>query len=239
MLETRKRFHDELAALESEVLGLGERAERAIAKAVQALVHKDDGLAEQVIAEDDALDATYLDIEQRILSLLATQTPVASDLRLVSAILHTNLHLERVGDMAVNIAKITRVTMDLPSSETVVTQLEEMGALAGNRLRTAMDSFARRDAELAQQLQEMDDPIDRLNRNMYREVAALAADPQLLEWGIRMNVVSRQLERVGDNAVDIGELVAFLITGQFREFTDASHPDAVFHPATPHEREGT
>ena len=82
MLETRKRFHDELAALESEVLGLGERAERAIAKAVQALVHKDDALAEQVIAEDDALDATYLDIEQRILNLLATQTTVASDLRL-------------------------------------------------------------------------------------------------------------------------------------------------------------
>ncbi|HEX9312944.1 MAG TPA: phosphate signaling complex protein PhoU [Actinomycetota bacterium] len=223
MLETRKRFHDELAALESEVLGLGERAERAIAKAVHALVHKDDALAEQVVAEDDALDATYLDIEQRILNLLATQTPVASDLRLVSAILHTNLHLERVGDMAVNIAKITRVTMDLPSSETVVTQLEEMGAVAGNMLRTAMDSFARRDAELAQQLQEMDDPVDRLNRNMYREVAALAADPQLLEWGIRMNVVSRQLERVGDHAVDIGEQVAFLLTGEFREFTDASH----------------
>ena len=223
MLETRKRFHDELAALESEVLGLGERAERAIAKAVQALVHRDDALAEQVVAEDDALDATYLDIEQRILNLLATQTPVASDLRLVSAILHTNLHLERVGDMAVNIAKITRVTMDLPSSETVVTQLEEMGAVAGNMLRTAMDSFARRDADLAQQLQVMDDPVDRLNRNMYREVAALAADPQLLEWGIRMNVVSRQLERVGDHAVDIGEQVAFLLTGEFREFTDASH----------------
>jgi phosphate transport system protein len=223
MLETRKRFHDELAALESEVLGLGERAERAIAKAVQALVHRDDALAEQVVAEDDALDATYLDIEQRILNLLATQTPVASDLRLVSAILHTNLHLERVGDMAVNIAKITRVTMDLPSSETVVTQLEEMGAVAGNMLRTAMDAFARRDADLAQQLQEMDDPVDRLNRNMYREVAALAADPQLLEWGIRMNVVSRQLERVGDHAVDIGEQVAFLLTGEFKEFTDASH----------------
>src|SRR5438034_1232544 len=123
MLETRKRFHDELAALESEVLGLGERAERAIAKAVQALVHKDDALAEQVIAEDDALDATYLDIEQRILNLLA-------------------------------------------------------------------------------------------------------ADRQLLEWGIRMNVVSRQLERVGDHAVDIGEQVAFLLTGEFKEFTDASHTTA-------------
>src|SRR6266540_6233759 len=100
MLETRKRFHDELAALESELLGLGERATRAVAKAVDALAHRNPELAEQVIASDDAIDATYVDIEQRILNLLATQTPVASDLRLVSAILHANLHLERVGDQA-------------------------------------------------------------------------------------------------------------------------------------------
>lgn len=224
MLETRKRFHDELAALESEVLGLGERAERAVERAVQSLAHKDSALATDVIAEDDALDATYLDIEQRILSLLATQTPVASDLRLVSAILHTNLHLERVGDMAVNIAKIARVTNDLPASETVVSHLEEMGDVVGAMLRTAMESFARRDVGLAQRLPEMDEPVDRLNRNMYREVAALASEAQALEWGIRMNVVARQLERVGDHAVDIGEQVAFLLTGEFREFTDASHP---------------
>jgi len=224
MLETRKRFHDELAALESEILGLGERAQRAVERAVHALVHKDAREADAVVAGDDALDATYLDVEQRILSLLATQTPVASDLRLVSAILHANLHLERVGDQAVNIAKIAKVTMDLPTSQTVVSHLEEMGELVGAMLRTALDAFARRDADLAQTLQAMDEPVDRLNRNMYREVAALASDPHALEWGIRMNVVARQLERVGDHAVDIGEQVAFLLTGEFREFTDASHP---------------
>jgi phosphate transport system protein len=226
MLETRKRFHDELAALESEILGLGERAERAITQTVDALLRKDRAQAQEIIAGDDALDATYLDIERRILGLLATQTPVASDLRLVSAIMHINLHLERVGDMAVNIAKITLVTMDLPASETVLQQIEEMGDVAASMLRTAIDAFARRDADLAYQLPRMDDPIDTLNRNMYREVAALASDAQMLEWGLRMNVVSRQLERVGDHAVDIGEQVAFLLTGEFREFTDASHPDA-------------
>jgi phosphate transport system protein len=224
MQETRKRFHDELAALESEILGLGERAQVAVERAVRALVHKDAALADAVISDDDAVDATYLDIEQRILSLLATQTPVASDLRLVSAILHANLHLERIGDQAVNIAKITKVTMDLPASQTVVSHLEEMGEVVATMLRTALQAFAHRDAELAQTLQDMDEPVDRLNRNMYREVAALAADPHALEWGIRMNVVSRQLERVGDHAVDIGELVSFLLTGEFREFTDASHP---------------
>jgi phosphate transport system protein len=238
MLETRKRFHDELDALESEIIGLGERAERAVADAVRALAHKDRDLAESLIPGDDALDATYLDIEQRILALLATQTPVASDLRLVSVILHSNLHLERVGDMAVNIAKVTLVTLDQPSSDTVVSHLVEMGEVVTAMLRTAMDAFARRDAELAMKLPDMDDPVDRLNRNMYREVAALAGDPQLLEWGIRMNVVSRQLERVGDHAVDIGEQVAFLLTGEFREFTDASHPGAS-EPVPPEQPAGT
>jgi phosphate transport system protein len=226
MLETRKRFHDELAALESEILGMGDRAERQVSKAVQALVHKDGALATAVIQEDDALDATYLDIETRILNLLATQSPVASDLRLVSAIFHSNLDLERVGDQAVNIAKMALFTIDLPVSEPVVGQLAEMGDLVRALLRTAMQALATRDAELAQQLPSMDEPVDRLNRNMYREVVALAADPLLLEWGIHMNMVARYLERIGDRAVDIGEQVAFLTTGEFQEFTDASHPGA-------------
>jgi phosphate transport system protein len=92
-------------------------------------------------------------------------------------------------------------------------------------LRTAMDSFVRRDLKLAVSLPEMDDPVDRLNRNMYREVAACAGYPDMLEWGIRMMVVSRQLERAGDHAVDIAEQVAFLLTGDFQEFSDASHPE--------------
>lgn len=225
MTETRRRFHEELAALEGEVLGLGRRVGSAVEKSMLALVRRDQVLAGQVIAEDDEVDDTYLDIEQRILGLLATQTPVASDLRLVSAILHSNLHLERVGDMAVNIAKIASATMDLHYNEVIVSHLVEMGDVVDSMLRTAMEAFASRDLALAQSLQEMDDPVDRLNRNMYREVAALASDPQALEWGLRMNVVSRQLERVGDHAVDIGEQVAFLLTGEFREFTDASHPD--------------
>jgi phosphate transport system protein len=224
MQETRKRFHEELAALEDQLLRLGQLSESAVVKAVDALSRKDADLANQIVAGDDVVDATYIDIEERILALLATQTPVASDLRLISAIMHTNLHLERVGDMAVNIAKITKATIDLPTSPTVLSHLQEMADIAAKMLRTAMDAFARRDARLAQELPQMDDPIDHLNRGMYREVVALAADPRQLEWGVQMHMVARQLERVGDNAVDIGEQVAFLLTGEFREFTDASHP---------------
>jgi phosphate transport system protein len=224
MSVARHRFHEELDALETEIITIGDLAEHAVARAMEALVRRDVGLAERVIQADDDVDDRYLDVERRVLDLLARQTPVASDLRLVSAILHINLHLERVADMAVNIAKIARVTMQLPSNETVLAQLQEMAEVAGAMLRTAMAAFARRDLEMCRALPSMDDPVDRLNRGMYREVAALASDPRMLEWGIHMNVVSRQIERVADHAVDIGEQVAFLLTGEFEEFTDASHP---------------
>jgi phosphate transport system protein len=225
MQTARRKFHEDLAGLEGELLRLGRLSESAVVRSMDALTRKDAALADQVVAADDVVDGTYLDIEQRILGLLATQTPVASDLRLISAIMHANLHLERVGDMAVNIAKITKATIDLPTNATVLSHLQEMADIAAKMLRTAMHAFARRDARLAQELPQMDDPIDHLNRGMYREVVALAADPRELEWGVQMHMVARQLERVGDNAVDIGEQVAFLLTGEFREFTDASHPD--------------
>jgi phosphate transport system protein len=223
--ETRKRFHEELAALEREISTEGELAEGALARSMEALVRKDPALAEQVIAGDDSIDAKYIDVERRVIDLLAMQTPVAGDLRLVSAIMHINMHLERVGDMAVNIAKIARATRDLPTDPTVLSHIEEMGDISRTMVRTAIDAFVRRDLELCLSLPLMDDPVDELNRGMYLEVVRLATDPRLLEWGVQMHMVARQLERVGDNAVDIGEQVGFLLTGEFREFTDASHPD--------------
>ncbi len=224
MQETRHRFHEQLEALEAEVRELGELAERSVGLAIDALERRDAALADRVIAGDDEIDNHYLSVERRILDLLATQSPVASDLRLLTAILHVNLHLERIGDMAVNIAKIFRSVAGLTPSEGVVVRIREMGDAVRPMLRTAMEAFTRRDLALCLKLPEMDDPVDRLNLGMYREVVALAGDPQLLEWGLRMQVIARQLERVGDHAVDIAEQVGFLITGEFREFTDASHP---------------
>jgi phosphate transport system protein len=223
--ETRKRFHEELGALEREIASEGELAESALARSMEALVRKDSALAKQVIADDDLVDAKYIDVERRVIDLLAMQTPVARDLRLVSAMMHINMHLERMGDMAVNIAKIAQATRDLPTDATVLSHIEEMGDISRGMVRTAIDAFIRRDLELCLALHRMDDPVDELNRGMYLEVLRLASDPRLLEWGIQMHMVSRQLERVGDNAVDIGEQVGFLLTGEFREFTDASHPD--------------
>ena len=180
---------------------------------------------ETVIKGDDEVDALYLEVERRILHLFALQTPVSSDLRLLTALLHINLHLERIGDQAVNLAKITMAADGLPQNPTVLQDLEEMGAAAVGMVGTAMEALARRDLALARKLPELDDPIDALNRGMLAKVLAVADDVRMLEWGVRMYVVSRQLERIGDNAVDIGEQVAFVVTGLFREFEDASHPD--------------
>ena len=227
--EVRRRFHEELRALEGEVQRTGTQAQLLLEQALQALARRDVAVCEAVIRGDDEVDRLYLDVERRILGLFALQTPVASDLRLLTTLLHINLHLERVADQAVNIAKITKLADGLPPNPRMLQHLEEMGALALRMVGAAMHALARRDLELACKLPQMDDPIDRLNRGMLQRVLAVSDDKRMLEWGIRMYVVSRQLERIGDNAVDIGEQVAFLVTGEFREFTDASHPE-VEHP---------
>jgi phosphate transport system protein len=224
MVQPRRKFHEDLDWLERQIEGMGELAEQAVGKAVNALATQDEALADQVIAGDDEIDTAYMEVERRVLDIIAMQNPVASDLRLVSATWHINLHLERIGDMAVNIAKIAKVTRELPHDERVLSHLREMADVVRPMIRTALEAFALRDLELALKLPSMDDPVDRLNRGLYGQVVGLSPDVRLLEWGIRMNVVSRQLERCGDHAVDIAEQVAFLLTGEFREFTDASHP---------------
>jgi phosphate transport system protein len=222
--QARRHFQEELRALEDDILRAGELAERAVTRAMDALVRRDPARAEEVIAADDELDEVYISVERRWLEVMALQTPVASDLRLMSVILHVNFHLERIGDMAVNIAKMAQLTWHLPTNPTILSHLQEMADVVRPMIRAAMEAFARRDLQLALKLPDMDDPVNRLNRGMYREVASCGQEHDLLEWAAAMMVVSRQLERVGDHAVDVAEQVAFLLTGEFREFTDASHP---------------
>lgn len=219
----QRPFHEQLQMLEVEVLALGGMAEQALTEAVASLWDSSEAPAITVIKGDDDLDRIYLQVEEHALQLLALQNPVAVDLRLISAVLHVNLHLERIGDMAVNIAKIAKATRGLPSDPMIASDLDQMCETVRSMIRLSIDAFAKRDLALAQSLTDLDDPVDRLNRQMYQQVSAHAHDPPFLEWGVRMMMVSRQLERAGDHAVDIGEQVAFLLTGEFREFTDASH----------------
>ena len=221
---SRISFHESLEQIEMNLLSMGELAGTSVQRSVEALVQHDDAKAQTVIDDDDTIDELYLKVDSDVLSVLALQSPVAADLRLISAIMHCNLHLERVGDQAVNVAKLYLHTKGESGSETMRQQLEEMGTLVVSMLRTAMEAFGRRDLDLAFKVPTMDDPVDRLNRATHLEALKLADDPRSLDWGLHMNMAARALERVGDNAVDIAEQVGFLLTGEFREFTDASHP---------------
>lgn len=225
MTELRPHFHEELQLLERDLVTMGEQAAAMITDSVAALVAGDVGAARVVVESDDSVDDRYLAVHTRWLETMALQTPVAIDLRLMSVILHVNSHLERIADLAVTIAKITQAAGDLPHDSTVVAHLQEMGDTVATMVRTVIEAFSNRDLETAMALPQMDAPVNRLNRNMVREVARLAEDRDLLEWGVRMMVASRTLERAGDNAVDVAEQLAFLLTGEFREFTDASHHD--------------
>jgi phosphate transport system protein len=221
----RVSFHEELEALQANLQEEGELVLRSLRGALNALQHQDVELADEVIAFDDEVDERYLAIGQGIEQLLARQTPVAVDLRLVLAVLHINLGLERMADLCVTISKLTKLTAALEHDETMVEAFEEMGTRAEQMIRVAMTSFAERDLAGAESLVDLDDLLDRANRRAVSHVLELGNDPEVREWGLRMIIVSRCLERIGDHAVDIGEQTAYLVTGEFREFTDASHPE--------------
>jgi phosphate transport system protein len=219
----RITLQEELDQLEAAVQEEGELVLRALRGCLGALEHQDIELADEVIAFDDEVDAAYLAVEEGIQSLLARQTPVAVDLRTVLALLHVNLHLERMADYCVTVAKLTKLVAGVPPDETLVEAFDEMGSRAEEMIRVGLDSLAERDVERAESLVELDELIDRANRRAVGQVIAIGGDEERREWGLRMILVSRCLERIGDHAVDIGEQTAFLVTGEFREFTDASH----------------
>ncbi len=196
-------------------------------RCLEGIVDNRADVFDEVIASDDEVDDHYIEIERRILDVLSLQAPVASDLRFITALLHVSLHLERIADMSVNIAKIGSLVAHLPRNDAVVTTISEMGGIALKMIDASMDAFANRDLELCMSLPTMDDPVDRLNRGIIQEILPMCNDLRLLEWGMQMHVISRQVERVADHTVDIAEQTAFLITGEFREFSDASHPPDV------------
>lgn len=219
----RVEFQHGLDALEAMVQEQGAVVLRSMRAAVSALRTQDEELCDEVVAFDDEIDARYHRIERMVEELLAQQAPVARDLRLVLAVLHISIHLERIGDQCVTVAKLTKLTSDLEQKHDLAEGLVDMGERAEEMVRVALDAFADRDVQRARGLVELDELIDRTNRRVADDVLALASEPGTQEWGMRMIVVARCIERIGDNAVDIGEQTEFLVTGEFHEFTDASH----------------
>ncbi|MCY7301634.1 MAG: phosphate signaling complex protein PhoU [Thermoleophilia bacterium] len=219
----RVEFQASLDGLEATLQEQGALVLRALRGAVDVLRSQDVELCDEVVAFDDEVDARYHGIERSIALLLAQQSPVATDLRLVLAILHNSIHLERIGDQCVTVAKLTKLAAELEPHNDVVEGLTEMGERAEEMVRVALDSFATRDVEQARGLVDLDELNDRTNHKVSDQVLLMASTPGTQEWGIRMIIVARCIERIGDNAVDIGEQTAFIVTGEFHEFTDASH----------------
>jgi len=227
--EVRVEFHEQLRELEQETLNTIELDATALDQALEAVQHRDTELAVMVIEGDDRIDGRYLDVHQGILSLLARQNPVASDLRLVAALLHTIMHIERIGDLCVNMAKLVPLMGEPPDGAgEIMAKLQAAGNQARDQLKQAQLAFAQRNASLAEDLVSQDDVIDALNRQIFQEAVEIGgSDVHTREWGAHAMLIARYLERIGDHTVDIGEQIAFVISGEFREFTDASRPNGV------------
>jgi phosphate transport system protein len=221
----REHFRQELSRLEGQALGGLDLVCESLDRVLEAVQHCDIELAEMVIADDDRIDGRYLEVHQGVLSLLAREAPVATDLRLVAAVLDVIKHVERMGDQCVNIAKILPLSGTTPPThEDMRAKIAEMGAQARSEVAQAKIAFESRDIALAQDLVRQDERINRLNREVFKLALEIGDDPDRREWAMLMMLMARAIERIGDNAVDIGEQVAFVVTGLFREFTDASHP---------------
>ena len=221
----RTRFQEELRGLEAQTMGALDMVVSTLDRALEALKHQDVELASIVIADDDRIDGRFLEVHQGVLSLLALQSPVASDLRTVAALLHVIKHAERMGDQCVNVAKLIPLSGNQPPRDgRLVEMVEEMGRLARSEVKQAKQAFELRDVDVAWDLVRQDEKINRLNREAFKYAVAIGTDEDTREWAMHMMLVARALERIGDNAVDIGEQVAFVVTGLFREFSDASRP---------------
>ena len=221
----RVHFQEELQGLEQQGLGAMDLVVVALDRAMESLRHQDVELASIVIHDDDRLDGRFLEVHQAVLSLLALQAPVAGDLRVAAALLHVIRHIERMGDQCVNIAKLIPLSgTQPPVDDEMIAMIERMGRCARAQVLQAKQAFLLRDVAMAEDLVRTDDAIDQLNRDVFRRAVQVGTDEDRREWAMHMMLVARALERLGDNAVDIGEQVAFVVTGLFREFSDASHP---------------
>ncbi len=225
MQETRHQFREDLKELERQVLGGLDLVVGQLDRALESVSYQDVELAAMVVVDDDRIDGRYLEVHQGILSLLARQSPVAGDLRIVAALLHVIRCIERMGDQCVNIAKLVPLSgYESPKDKQILDSIERMGQLARSQVTQAKEALGGRNVELAQDLVRQDVEINRLNREIFRMAIEIGDDPDTREWAMHMILVARALERIGDNAVDIGEQVAFVVTGLFREFSGTSHP---------------
>lgn len=219
----RPHFQEQLRGLEQSALGGMDLVLGQIDRTLEAVEQVDVELAEFIVADDDRIDGRYLEVHQGVLSLLALQAPVAGDLRVVAALLQVIKNIERMGDQCVNIAKLIPLTgHEPPVQDEILQRILTMGKAARDEVALSRRAFEERDVRLAEDLWRQDRAINRLNREIFALAVKLGDDADIREWTMTMTMVARAYERIGDNAVDIGEQTAFIVTGLFREFSDSS-----------------
>ena len=215
MSEIRQTYHGQLDELRVDVVRLGLMATDAIAAGTDAFLEADLTGADQVIHADATIDELTHHIEERCYSTLARQQPMASDLRMVVAVLRTIHEIERTGDLMVNVAKTTRRLYPVELPDPIRQIIEQMGHQAGIQLRLAIESFAESDASRAMALEDMDDVMDDLQRELFRTIFALGrADEAGLQQMVQVALVGRYYERMADHAVNVGERVTYMVTGE-------------------------
>jgi phosphate transport system protein len=216
----RREFHHEIDRLIADLVESGEMTIEMLDRAVTSLVDQDHELADEVIRTDDEVDRRYADIQNRIIRLMALQAPVASDLRLIASMFHVNIHVERMGDYALNVARMGKRSARHAEEPELAAQLREMGDIAMRVGRQALTSYAQRDVVSAEELATLDDGVDELNIAMFRRLVRLASESdEHLEWATHMILVARQVERWGDHAVNIGEATILVVTGDVVELS--------------------
>ena len=221
----RVYYQEELEHLEASALEGLDMVSTALTRTMEAVEHQDIELAQVVINDDDRIDGRYLEVHQSLITLLATQSPVATDLRLISSLLHVLKSIERMGDQCVNVCKVIPLSgTEAPADPEMVKLILAMGGHTRTLITQSKRSFEDRNVEMARDLVRRDDAVDNLNRECFHLALELGDDADRREWAMTMLLAARAIERVADNAVDIGEQVAFVVTGLFREFEDASHP---------------
>jgi len=216
-MEIRTTFHKRLKEIQDDILVMGSMVEKAILRSIDALKNRDLEIANQVVANDIQINDKRFDIEEKCIELIATQQPMASDLRTIVSVLSIITDLERIGDYADGIAKIAIMLSDEPPLKPLI-DIPRMAEKVSDMLHRSLDAFIRRDAETARQIATEDDEVDDLHHQVLRELFTfMVEDPKTITRATRLIWVNQNLERCGDRVTNICERVIFLVTGKMVE----------------------
>ncbi len=220
----RKTFHQRLEEITDEVLVMGSLVQDAVHNSIEALMRMDPELAEKVIKEDERVNEHDISIEEKCIMLQAEHQPVAVDLRFIHSISIIIKHLERIGDLAVNIGKIVKrlSTKEEKSNidREIIDLLVEMGNLAEPELGKALKAFKNKDAKLASKLGESDDAVDEIQEMIFKKLFTTNKGEEDIKFVTNIALASRYLERIGDQSVNIGDRVLYFLTGDYSVFHD-------------------